>query len=87
MENRNKQEWIGLVPAAGKGLRLGLPYPKELYPIIRDNHYKQVSQFIVDNLLAAQIKHIVFIINETKGQLIGYCGSGRRFNCSISYVV
>ena len=26
---------IGLVPAAGSGLRLGLPYPKELYPIIQ----------------------------------------------------
>ena len=30
-------EFIGLVPAAGKGVRLGLPYPKELYPIIRNN--------------------------------------------------
>lgn len=80
-------EWIGLVPAAGKGLRLGLPYPKELYPIIRDNHYKPVAQFVVDNLLAAEVRHIVFVINETKSQLIGYFGSGARFGCHFSYVV
>src|SRR5512139_1449887 len=80
------EELIGLVPAAGKGVRLGLPYPKELYPIIRDNHYKPISQFVLDNLLAAQIKHIVFVINETKSQLIGYFGNGCRFNCHISYV-
>jgi len=29
------EEIVGLIPAAGKGLRLKLPYPKELYPIIR----------------------------------------------------
>lgn len=82
----NRSEWVGLIPAAGKGLRLGLPYPKELYPIIRDNHYKPISQFVLENLLAAQIEHIVFVINETKSQLIGYFGNGSRFNCSISYV-
>ena len=30
---------IGLVPAAGKGVRLALPYPKELYPVMWDNRY------------------------------------------------
>ena len=39
----NSEELIGLIPAAGKGVRLGLPYPKELYPVIRDNHYKPIS--------------------------------------------
>ncbi len=78
---------IGLIPAAGKGLRLGLPYPKELYPIIRDNRYKPVSQFVVENMVASGIKHIVFVINETKHQLIGYFGDGSRFGCDISYVV
>jgi glucose-1-phosphate thymidylyltransferase len=80
-------ELIGLVPAAGKGLRLGLPYPKELYPIIRDNRYKPVSQYVLENLTAAGVRHIVFVINETKHQLIGYFGDGNRFGCHISYVV
>lgn len=80
-------ELIGLIPAAGRGVRLGLPYPKELYPVIRDNHYKPISQFVVDNLTNAGLKHIVFVVNETKHQLMGYFGSGQRFGCDISYVV
>ncbi|MFT3893210.1 MAG: sugar phosphate nucleotidyltransferase [Anaerolineales bacterium] len=81
------EELIGLIPAAGKGVRLGLPYPKELYPVIRNNHYKPISQFVVDNLVNAGLKHIVFVVNETKHQLMGYFGSGMRFGCDISYVV
>jgi glucose-1-phosphate thymidylyltransferase len=78
---------VGLIPAAGKGVRLGLPYPKELYPIIRDNRYKPVAQFVLDNLAAAGVRHTVFVINESKHQLIGYFGDGHRFGCQISYVV
>ena len=81
------EELIGLVPAAGKGVRLGLPYPKELYPVIRNNHYKPISQFVLNNLTNAGLQHIVFVVNETKHQLMGYFGSGQRFGCSISYVV
>jgi glucose-1-phosphate thymidylyltransferase len=82
-----KEELIGLIPAAGKGVRLGLPYPKELYPVIRENRYKPVSQFVVDNMTLAGLRHIVFVINETKHQLLGYFGNGQRFDCNISYVV
>jgi glucose-1-phosphate thymidylyltransferase len=81
------EELIGLIPAAGKGVRLGLPYPKELYPVIRDNHYKPIAQFVLANLTEAGIKHVVFVINETKHQLIGFFGDGHRFGCNISYVV
>jgi glucose-1-phosphate thymidylyltransferase len=81
------EELIGLIPAAGKGIRLGLPYPKELYPVIRENRYKPISQFVLGNLVAADVQHIVFVINETKHQLIGYFGNGHRFGCQISYVV
>ena len=80
------ENWIGLIPAAGKGLRLGLPYPKELYPIIQDNRYKPVSQFIVDQLVEAGVHHIVFIINESKHQLMGYFRSEAQYNCTFSYV-
>lgn len=81
------EDLVGLIPAAGKGVRLGLPYPKELYPIIRNNRYKPVAQFVVDNMTGAGLQHVVFVINETKHQLIGYFGSGQRFGCDISYVV
>jgi glucose-1-phosphate thymidylyltransferase len=81
------EEIIGLIPAAGKGLRLGLPYPKELYPVIRNNHYKPISQFVLSNMTLAGVHHIVFVINETKHQLMGYFGDGHRFGCNISYTV
>ena len=81
------EEYIGLIPAAGKGVRLGLPYPKELYPVIRENKYKPIAQFVVDNMVAAGLKHIVFVVNETKHQLIGFFGNGSRFDCNLSYVV
>lgn len=81
------EEFIALVPAAGRGVRLGLPYPKELYPIIRESRYKPVAQFVLDNLVTSGVRHIVFVINETKHQLMGYFGDGSRFGCSLSYAV
>lgn len=81
------EDLVGLIPAAGRGVRLGLPYPKELYPVIRDNRYKPISQFVVHNMTVAGIRHIVFVINETKHQLVGFFGDGHRFNCDLSYVV
>jgi glucose-1-phosphate thymidylyltransferase len=78
---------IGLIPAAGKGVRLGLPYPKELYPIIRDGRYKPVAQYVVNNLAQAGVRDVVFVINETKHQLMGYFGNGTRFGCHFAYVV
>ena len=83
----SNEEFIGLIPAAGKGVRLGLPYPKELYPVIRENRYKPISQFVLNNLTRAKVNHVAIVINETKHQLIGYFGSGRRFGCDISYIV
>lgn len=87
MSQMENNEIIGLIPAAGKGIRLGLPYPKELFPVIRNNRYKPVSQFIVDTLTAAKVEHIVFVINSSKHQLLDFYGDGHRFNCNISYVV
>ena len=60
------EELIGLIPAAGKGVRLGLPYPKELYPVIRNNHYKPISQFVVDNLINAGLKHKLIASKRTR---------------------
>lgn len=80
-------ERIGLIPAAGQGTRLGLPFPKELYPIISDGRYKPPAQLVLENLVAARVQHIVFVINASKHQLIDYFGDGSRFGCHLSYVV
>ena len=81
----SSNDLIGLIPAAGAGLRLGLPYPKELYPIIRDNRYKPVAQHVLENMVAVGVEHVVFVINETKHQLIGFFGDGQQFGCRITY--
>lgn len=79
--------YIGLIPAAGKGERLSFPFPKELYPVIEGNSYRPVSHFVLENILLAGVKHISIVINDTKHQLIKYFGNGHRFGCDISYVV
>jgi len=78
---------IGLLPAAGKGTRLGVPFPKELFPIIINNQYKPVSQFSLDYLKKADVNQITFVINETKDELISFFGNGSKFECNINYVV
>ncbi|OPZ93127.1 MAG: Glucose-1-phosphate thymidylyltransferase 2 [Firmicutes bacterium ADurb.Bin419] len=85
--NFDSSELIGLIPAAGKGTRLSLPFPKELYPIIQDNKYRPVSQSILEQIVFAGVAHIVFVVNEHKSQLLQYFGNGQRFKCDISYVV
>jgi glucose-1-phosphate thymidylyltransferase len=82
-----RNDIIGLIPAAGKGERLGFPFPKELYPVIEDNQYKPVSYFILNNMILACAQHIAIVINDTKHQIIKYFGNGSRFGCNISYVV
>jgi glucose-1-phosphate thymidylyltransferase len=77
---------IGLIPAAGKGVRLKLPFPKELFPIIKDERYMPVAQSILEQITQAGVRQVVFVINPFKQQLIEYFGTGERFNCSISYV-
>jgi glucose-1-phosphate thymidylyltransferase len=42
---------------------------------------------VVENLTTCGAEDIVFVINETKHQLIGYFGNGYRFGCNFSYVV
>jgi len=71
------EESIGLMPAAGKGVRLALPYPKELYPVIRDNRYRPLPSTCWTTFCGG-VRHCVFVVNDTKHQLIGYFGGGRR---------
>mgnify|MGYP003681893235 CR=1 FL=1 len=78
---------IGLIPAAGKGSRLSLPFPKELFPVIRNGDIQPVITNVVDDMIFTGIKHLVFVINESKHQIIGYLGSGKKYKCNFSYVV
>ncbi|HKA90443.1 MAG TPA: sugar phosphate nucleotidyltransferase [Haliangiales bacterium] len=83
----DRDEPIGLIPAAGRGTRLGLPYPKELQPLIRPGGFKPVAQLALEVLRRAGARHIVFVVNASKHLLLQHFGGGERFGVDISYVV
>ncbi len=77
---------IGLVPAAGQGTRLGLPFPKELYPIVDKGKLKPVSQKIIEQLTRSGISDIVMVINKSKYQLVSHFKSGAPLGANLIYV-
>jgi glucose-1-phosphate thymidylyltransferase len=81
------EELIGLIPAAGEGNRLALPYPKELYPIVSEGQYKPIAQYTVEVMLAAGVRDIVWVVNGSKHQLIDHFGDGQRYGAQFTYVV
>ena len=87
---------IGIIPAAGKGSRLApFPCPKELFPVGYQNYAvdgsiqrrpKVISQYLVENILKAGAQKFLFIVSESKGDVMKYYGDGSRFKTSISYL-
>jgi len=51
----------GLVPVGGKGMRLGLPFPKELLPQKGYDHYNPLINHTVSKMLKAGADQIVFV--------------------------
>ncbi|OPX65470.1 MAG: UTP--glucose-1-phosphate uridylyltransferase AglF [Methanoregula sp. PtaB.Bin085] len=76
----------GLIPAAGKGSRLG-PFtyaiPKELLPVGE----KAVIEHVVEAMTSAGIEEITVIVSPHKHGLSDYLGSGKRFGVHFNYVV
>lgn len=78
---------IGLIPAAGKGSRLGLPFSKELYPLPFHNDFYPV---ILSNLLAFKtigIDEIILVVSAEKSDIIKYIGNGSKWDLKICYVI
>ena len=76
----------GLIPAAGKGTRLG-PFtdaiPKELLPVGE----KAVIEHVVEAMKFAGITEITIVVSPHKHGLSDYLGSGKRFGVHFTYVV
>jgi glucose-1-phosphate thymidylyltransferase len=51
----------GLIPIGGKGLRLGLPYSKEMLPQKNFTYYNPIVNHTVAKMLSARVDHIVFV--------------------------
>lgn len=78
-------ELVGLVPAAGHATRLGVAFPKELFPIL-PHRYVPLGEVTLQNLRAAGARHVVVVIQAHKAALLQCFGSGRRLGLDISYV-
>ena len=76
----------GLIPAAGKGTRLG-PFtyaiPKELLPVGE----KAVIEHVVEAMTRAGIEEITVVVSPHKHGLSDYLVSGKRFGVHFNYVV
>ncbi len=87
-------EWVGIIPAAGEGRRLGLGgYPKELIPI----HYRRNGAARVRPVLAiettvaamadAGVSTVCVVISEAKLDIVRVLSDGASLGCKIVYVV
>src|SRR2546421_10623067 len=73
-----------IVPAAGLGTRLRpltLAIPKEMLPLGR----KPVLEYVVEELRAAGIGRILFVVSPGKEMIRAYFGDGGRFDLRFDY--
>lgn len=54
----------GCIPVGGKGTRLGLPFSKEMLPLVGYDHYKPVIEHTTSNMINANCDKIVFVHGE-----------------------
>ena len=92
----SKGNIVAIIPAAGRGSRLSpFPFPKELFPIgyqdvvindCTEKRPKVVSQYLIENMIAAGATHILIILGEGKSDIMSYYGDGKRFGTNIIYL-
>lgn len=85
-----------IIPAAGRGSRLlPFPCPKELFPVgyqdypvggRTEKRPKVVSQYLIDNLIAAGVQNVFAIIGADKWDIMRYYGDGTRFKAHFVYL-
>ena len=83
---------IGLIPAAGLGTRLGVPYPKELLPVTfaeTDGRLvpRPVVQASLDQMRRAGVDSCLVIVAEWKLEILRVLGDGADAGVPIGYVV
>lgn len=78
---------IGVIPAAGKGTRLNLPFSKELLPLLDKKIYFPVIQNSIEAMIGVGINRIVIVVSHHKSDLIKFLGNGSRFSVQLLYVI
>jgi glucose-1-phosphate thymidylyltransferase len=91
-----KDDIVGLVPAAGAGARL-YPYSgaKELLPIGSqridiggklEERPKIVSQYVIEGMVKAGVRKIIIIINQQKSEVMKLFKHGEGYGVDICYL-
>ncbi len=88
-------ELVGLLPAAGRGSRLGsIPCSKEIMPLgfqpsaTADPAWQPVTaiEMHLNALRQAGARRAVVIIGESKADVVRYVGDGSRYGLAVAYV-
>jgi len=78
---------IGIIPAAGKGLRLNdllltRVLPKPMLPILN----KPLLEYVMDNLKSMGVEDVYVIVGSKKEIIQEYFGNGEDFGLHITYI-
>jgi glucose-1-phosphate thymidylyltransferase len=86
-------EVVGLVPAAGRAVRLGhLPCSKEILPVgVRrapsgERRVCVLAEYLLDEFARAGIANVCFIVDPAKSDIVQYFGNGERWGLRLDYV-
>ncbi|AJY76710.1 sugar phosphate nucleotidyltransferase [Paenibacillus beijingensis] len=80
-------EPVGLIPCAGKGSRLSLPFSKELFPNVHTTSYSPILMYTINAMKEAGIRHLVITVNPDKSDIIKFLGNGSKWGVTLSYCV
>ena len=92
---RDANEYVGLIPAAGKGRRIApLPCSKEIFPVgfgdIRDNgrrRPKVAAHYLLEKMHLAGAQKAYIVLSKGKWDIPAYLGNGSRLNLAIAYLM
>jgi glucose-1-phosphate thymidylyltransferase len=91
----SQREIIGIIPAGGRGTRLGpLPCSKELFPVEFQEategaglHPKPIGQHLLEHFRRAGAEQALFVIRKGKWDIPEYFGDGSSLGMSIGYLI
>jgi len=95
MDMNEEPGFVGVIPAAGLGSRLGpLGYPKELLPVAFDCDAdgsgmkpKPAMSYSLEMMARAGVKNAVVVVSESKFEILRVFAGGLPLSLSLSYVV
>ncbi len=95
MSANEEPGFVGVIPAAGLGSRLGpMGYPKELLPIAFDGNVttlgmrpRPVMAYSLEMLERARVRRSIVVISELKHEIMQVFGGGESHGQSLVYAV